>query len=640
MGFILLIVLSLLALSAAAALSSRFYSEGRAESALATLLYWLGLIVLPVHVLGWFDSLSSAALAISSASLSLLVGATALLLGQRRENLRLAVKALISFIRLPADSIVLAARKRNIAAIGLLAIMSVWLWTAWLVWLAPHNAWDGMLYHEPMVDYSIQNEGFQIVEASMTPTAQQVNSAPRLSSYLSIWFTIFTGRALIELTPHFFSILLVLGFFALNKRMTSSSMNALGFGCALFLVPTITLQLRSTYTDANFVGMFVVAAYYSTTKTLRARDILTAAIAIAMLVATKHTGLAVGPIFGLVVLTRVVLSFVRTKNKQAIIAAIAGIAIIAGLAGPTIFRNWTVFDNPIWPRKLEVASLGIDWRGISDINKVANIGSLESIFKYPKFTRQYVDSRDNGYGNGPPFIVLPIAVIGLGILIFAYARSLVRRRLPGHNAWRVSVVVSVALITLALSPSLYWGRYNGYAVAAGMTLTLWVLGHERWRDFTQAVMGGLIVTGLMTLHWSEPAWCVSPDTAFKMAEVEPGERPYFSLPMAVHLAGDAGRSRDREIGPGDVVAFSHNSFTATLWNESISNRVVYTPWRKKKGRFLDDLDEVNAKWVSVRKNGPDHKAVSKASKRWQRVEGPYLSNSHWRSVIYRRVSPK
>jgi hypothetical protein len=66
---------------------------------------------------------------------------------------------------------------------------------------------------------------------------------------------------------------------------------------------------------------------------------------------------------------------------------------------------------------------------------------------------------------------------------------------------------------------------------------------------------------------------------------------------------DTARSREQELGPGDLVVFTRDElFIGVLWNDRFDNRVAYMPFEGPES-FLARLDEACAKWVLVGKAG-------------------------------------
>ncbi len=634
MGFVVLGLLSLLAFFAAVCVAVRFYDESRAELALSACLYFVGLIVVPVHLLGWIDSLYPLSLALSSLGLSSGVVAAGIAGELWQIRLRAAGRAMIRIAALPWQAAVWAFRARSIAFVGVVGVVGILVWTAWLTWLAPHGSWDGLVYHEPMVNYAIQYNGFALVDVPRTPAVQQVNSAPRVPSCVSVWLVIFTDRRLVELRPHLFSLLLLLGFYVLTCKLTERRLDALGLTAALFFVPAIALQLRSLYTDADFVGVLLAAFCYVLRTKLRLVDLLTAALALGLVGGTKHTGIVFVPIYGVILLWRW-RAGARTRGRFWA-AGVCAVVIIGALMLPTYLRNTVTFGNPIWPRRVSSETLDLHLKGLHNPNLRDKIGRVRDLFRPPIIKRQFLDTKDNGYGNAFPFVVLPLAAIALVLIPVRLGGWLIRRRgPPSARLRRIALIALPCMVVLSLSPSFLWARYNGYAIAAAMALVLWLLGREKWRDLSQVVVGIMVILGLITLSWSDPGWCVPAKTAFELARKGTVERTQVSLPMSNHLAGRLGQLHHAEIGEGDVVAYTFCRFPADLWNEAISNTVVYTPASKNGEDFLARLDELRVEWIFVKANDRGHRILDQYPDSWEQIPVEKVT-PHFSPVVFRR----
>src|SRR5690606_29014597 len=130
----------------------------------------------------------------------------------------------------------------------------------YLAYLAPSSAWDGVMYHEPMVGFALQNQGFAPVDLGaanrmLTP----VDGYPRLMENLMVFLVVAWDRRLIDLVPSLIYPLTLIATYVLMRRFVPNRLAALGFAGAYCLIPGIALQLRSTYVDLGF-ATFVPAA--------------------------------------------------------------------------------------------------------------------------------------------------------------------------------------------------------------------------------------------------------------------------------------------------------------------------------------------------------------------------------------------
>lgn len=79
----------------------------------------------------------------------------------------------------------------GLAGAALLVVVS-----ALLTALAPSESWDGFFYHEPIVGFALQNQGFRMVSLPPSVVVQGVNGYPRLCAAFALWFVVFTDKTL------------------------------------------------------------------------------------------------------------------------------------------------------------------------------------------------------------------------------------------------------------------------------------------------------------------------------------------------------------------------------------------------------------------------------------------------------------
>ncbi len=622
MALAMLAILTILALFSAVSVTQRLGYDAPSEKLLAALLVFMSLLYLPIHLLGWAGHLSRSSLAVASAGLSIAaLLASSLIARKPAVHLVATSRAAWMLAALPVRAFSESMRQSGIVFCALVAGTFIISWTAILSWLAPSGSWDGLTYHEPIVYYAIQNGGFGIVDVAASSIAQQINSAPRVGHYLMIWLTIFTGRTLVELAPSIMAVYLVVGFYTTARRFTGR-MQAMGWAIALLCVPAIALQMRSTLQDMSFAAIFAVCMALVTRPRLRPVDILMACVALGLLGGYKATGLLLVPLMAIATLVRIIPRSGRLGSGLRIAAATAvGVLVIVFWMAPIYVRNWYVYKNPVWPRHFEYEAVGIDFKGQYEPYQRKDAKTvLKSMFSPPRLGKQFHDTRDNGYGNGPPFVVLPLAMVAILAMMWIIARSLVKERrlsaIPPH-VWSLLLLTGPVLVTLRLSPSWDWARYTVYAIVTAFALTAWLLGTKRTARLNEALMGAMIVTGLMTLWWSEPGWAVTARQAYELASQSPQSRAANRFAGNFCMQRSVALARSNEIGAGDVVAYSEDRFIGNLWNEAISNEVIHVPWPGSRESYLEKLEEREAVWVQVKKQSREERALVSKPERWK-----------------------
>jgi hypothetical protein len=611
MGLFITILLAGFAMLAAVALAGRVYHDDGARWQAAAVV-WIALLVLPVSALGWGEALTASALGAfvaGASSVVLLAGAW----GRWAETR----DAVVSFFVAPGRLLARAATERSVATLGGVLVVCILAASAWVTYLAPSTSWDGLVYHEPIVAYAIQNAGFEMVPIPGDPLLQPINSFPRLAESLSVFFVIFADRRLIEIVPTLGGLLLVAAMFQIVRRV-STRVESLGWACALFLLPGFVLQLPTTYVDVFFAGICVAHVGYATTPTLRPPDVVFALLLGGMLLATKFTALAVSPVFAGIVILRVLWRLIRRPAAEDphaprrwswVLALLLGVAAFVAVAAPTYVRNVEQYDNPVWPATLELGP--IDWRGpyVSQF-QVSEERLTEMVFGPPHLGRQYVDTPDNGYGNMLPFLVFPLLAIGLALLTWRVARH-VRSREALHARDRSLWLAAVPLIAVFyLSPAFHWARYNLHSVAGAYLVMAWLGSRPRNRLLNEGLLGALILSAVATLWWSEPGWGVTRDDVLELGRVSAIERASFAREGTTAMRTELALAREHEITDGDVVAWTHVMFLGHLWNERFSNEVHHVPFMRGCEAYLETLEHLEAEWVSVQPSSSAARCLS------------------------------
>ncbi len=611
------------------AVASWGFARRPAECALAAGVATFALAVVPVHVLGWAGLLTAASVVGAATLLSLAILGGTLATRRGRGNLALACRSLG---RLALESVRLPWKERSVALLGLVAVLTLTLWTAWLSYLAPSSAWDGVMYHEPMVGFALQNHGFAWVgyEGSNRMLGP-VDGYPRVTEDLMLFLVALWDRRLIDLVPSLLYPVLLVATYVLLRRFVRSRAAALGLACGLLLIPGVVLELRSTYVDVTFLTFTAASAAFLVRRRPRAAELWMAGLSLGLLGGSKVTGLLVVPLLGLLGL--VLVAREARRRPMLLLHTLGGLLLVAGLMGPTYARNWTEKHNLVWPSSVDMEPLGIHWQGplsITNMN-VPKAQAIEWFFGPPKPGEQYHDTKDNGYGNIPPFVIPPLAILALLAALYRGVRG--PRR---EDAWILLGLTVPLLLTFALTPARHWARLNLHVVLAAWVLAAAWVGARRRRLLAEGVLGALIVGALVTLYWSEPAWDVDRERASRLSALPALERAaqrddLFTLPPT-----ETALARERELGDGDLVVFDHVPFLGLLWNERFSNRVELLDPREHPGaRWMEDAIEAGAEWAVVA-HGSSRAAQLTASPAWEEV-GP-LGGTRDAPRVFRRTS--
>lgn len=598
-------------------------------------MLFLGVVCVPVHVLGWTNTLTRDHLLYLSGSLS----AVCLLFAWGPSSTRtLAWERTRATVLLPWSAILETVRARSVALIGLVACSVIFAWTAWLAYLAPSSSWDGLMYHEGIVGYAIQNHGFQWVDLPQG-VHEQINGFPRTCEYLAIASALLDGKRFTDLVPTLTSPIAILAFYVWLRRFMQRRSAAIGFATGLFLVPAFVLELRSTYVDIGYAVCFAASCHFVMRERLSAAMAWMGALSVGLLFGMKVTGLLLAPPLLCMWGWRVMHAAWKTRHKGLLATAVVGAGGVVALGATTYIRNWIERHNVVWPSDLHVHTLGIDWNGPWPISNMQHAAAnvWEDLFDLPKFDEQFADSRDNGYGNIAPFLILPLALVALLVLTWRNLARLVGTQARGRTTSNADTlllaITAITLLAFSQSPAFWWARLNLHVIVVAFVLAAWLIGRGRWHATNELVTLLLNGIGLATLVMSSPRWDVDVDQMRQLAARTPEERISYELNHLV-MPADTARAREDELGPGDVLAFTRHPFIGTLWNEAYSNRVVHVPYQGEAA-FLAALESNHAKWAVVQNGSGESTALGRHPGEWQRIGFATAMNNE--TVAFRRV---
>jgi hypothetical protein len=625
-GWLELVVLSAWAFVAAAALAVRLGFASRAETLLCAMMLWNALVLLPIHVLGLVDQLYPQRLALASFVVSSgALACSTLGVPSRREHLRAVARSIRTSLRTPVDAIAECVRVRSPVLVGVVALLVVVAWTTWLSYLAPSDGWDGLWYHETMIGYALQQHGYRDWTISLD-LAQQGNGYPRNCEMTSLWFVVFTDRRLMEVVSSLMIVPLALATYVGARRFAADRAAAMGWGAGLALVPGAVLQLRSTYLDVHVAAFAVAALHLCTKPQLRVRDAWIAWLVLALLVCSKGTALAWVPVLGLVAAGRLVWAHARRRWRATAATLAGGVALVGASASVTYLRNWIHFKNPVWPITIEVARLGIHWRGVATLDMIEARPLADvvlTLFAVPIPGGDFPDTRVYGYGPGAGFVLLPLAAAGLAAAVVVATLTAVRKRTTPaqvHDAARATDILVVAillLLSVRVTPALWSARYNLHLVAGAAFLASYLFATLRAPRLGGALATTLCVVNLMMITWARPvAWGFTLPQALAYARIPAAERATLYRATWA-MSPSVAAARERDLGPGALVLYSDVHFPALLWNERFTNRIRWVATTGEDvGKLIGELDPA---WIVGPPDSDLYRAASAATERWESI---------------------
>jgi hypothetical protein len=618
MGWVVLGVLTALAALNALGIALRAAPSGRAELAMVASAAWFALVAAPVLALGYANVLTPGSLLAASFALS--AGTFAVLVRHRpiREHLRECATAARGMARMPVDGLREAARARSVVLVGLVVcggiLAAAFVWTVF----APNETWDGLLYHEPIVGFAIQNHGFSTVALPMSEAVQCTNGYPRLVESVSLWLVIFTDKTLVELPNDLAAPAMMLAVYVLSRRF-GDRVTAMGWACVAFLMPQIWSQLCQTYIDVAVAFFALVAIHFATRLDLRISDAMCATLGMALLLASKGSGISTVPPIAVLVLVRLLRRHARARPLAAIATATASAVLLAGLALVTPLRNWAAFENPLWPISYDNRALGIHWSGLITLDEAVSNRPIRKLVEvaYDIPIGGMGDVIARGYGYGIAWVVIPLGMVGLvaGILAATAEAFRLKERSAASSLGLVLLLVVTSVLT---TPTLAGqnARYDVHIVAGLMVAVTWLFAGRRWERAREGAVAASIVLSIIPLFWMKgPGWYwVSTRYPEDVLAHPLTSRRYLRRPTFDLLA----RQRIEELHPDDCVVFDQDvAFVGALWNFEFSNRVKYVPYHAS-GDFLDAIDKCAATWVAVGKAG-DARAALQSTNRWELV---------------------
>ncbi len=611
--------------------------EGRNRSELAVVAgtAFYALLAGPVLFLGFLGRLTSLNLGLFSAAL--MAGLFALLAraGRRTPGGHLAecLGALGALAALPGEALAETARARSVAFVGLVFAGAMIAYALVVAVLIPATSWDGLMYHEPIVGFAIQNHGFAPVSLPPNDTVQATNGYPRVCEAIGMWLCIFTDSTLVEAPNVIAAPAMMLAAYGLARRFGDRA-TALGWASVLPLMPQAWAQLCQVYIDVQVAFFALAAIYLATRPRYRVRDAVLATVALALLMGSKFSALSMVPPIALVAYARLALRWLRARPVAVVGTAVGGSAALAAVAGAFLLRNWQAFSNPLWPVTYDNARFGIHWKGLRSLEAIVADAPLHEIVSamYDPPGKGLRDVIDRGYGYGIAWVVVPVGLVALAIAVAAVAAQRLRwidRRGLENLGW-VLFPIALGLFT---APTLSGrnARYNLHLVA-GLTVAItWLFAGRRWLRAREGVMAAAIALSILPLFWTDGylwSWGMTDDPA-----------AIFRRPFAHHQYIEAptfdllAKERSAELGAGDRVVFDEGIiFVGALWNFDFSNSVEFVPFQSEKD-FLASVDRANAKWVAAGTSGAQNALLR--SHRWQLV-GKISSAGDER--VYRRVS--
>ncbi len=438
-------------------------------------------------------------------------------------------------------------------------------------------------------------------------------------------------------------------------------MLSLACACALVLTPACIRVLGSTYVDAQNAAFIVAGAAFASRRDLRIRDALLTALCLALAVGSKSMALVPVGVLGVVVAVRLIAGGFRRPGATAG-AILLGFSLIAATAATTYVRNWRHFKNPFWPDlKYDNAKWGIHWPGAvewgsnqfdrGDMRIDMNLPRedlLDALYRIPYSMSIPRWDQMWEYGIAMTWVVFPLTLIAFGALGWALARGLMGR-LAQQPRWaldsKTATLIPVALTLFAIlrfSPALWGARYQIAAMALALAMVAWLAGRRVFSGAGEGIAGALVAMSIVSFFWMTPRTWLWWSEGRAFASIPYPEReftpasaisPKLEIWNGSPVTMDAGLAREKELGPGKVLAFSDDfgSYMALFWNNTFSNQALYI---RPGPDYLDRLAKSPATWAYCSTGDPSCSSLSRPGSGWELVGRLDVENH---GSVYRRA---
>lgn len=536
-------------------------------------------------------------------------GAALFTLCSSPERVRQVRRAFLHDVGASARVIVDGWRRRELAVLLLAqAAVAVGVSTVFALRM-PSWSWDCVWYHTAMTHTVVQSGALR-----WEPThVEYVNGYPRAVEMLGVWHELLTGsKAFDDVAQIPFAFLGAAAVAAFCRRFAVPRALSAALGAAWVSLPSVALELHTTHADVAAASIFLTALYFLTARRFRAFEMLAAAGALGLYVATKVTGLFHTALLAPFVLVRVVHTLVLARGERRAIglAFLAAMAVLLVLGGFTPIRNALHEGNPFWPARIAIPSLHLVLPGTLD---PATIADPPAFFGAPGAVRRMVESwygtteapfpdiRAGGFGLVFPYLTLPVLAVAVVAALFGF--------LPRALLFTVPIVALAVVV-----PAAWWGRFT-LAVPAMAFLAFGVV-HRRsrpWplRALLSLALVGLSVGGALRTH---EGYRFLPEV-FAPAHVVAARVRTLSWMWPL----EARETFVADLRPGDTVLYDAGvGFLDDLWADDLRNRVAYAPCDGDEESCAATLLRPEVRWVVAGVYGLAARTAAKQEKHFRR----------------------
>ena len=488
----------------------------------------------------------------------------------------------------PARVLADARARREIAVLLVLQGAAVVALSAVFAWRTPSWSWDCAWYHAAMTHTVAQSGALR-----WEPThVEYVNGYPRAVEMLGVWHELLAGtKRLDDVAQIPFAFLGAAAVAAFCRRLSVPRAMSASLAAAWVALPSVALELHTSHADVAAQSLFLAALYFLTGARLGAFELLAAATALGLYVATKVTGLFHTALLAPLVVVRVLVEALRSREARAPVvkAFAASLVLLVFLGGFTALRNTFHEGNPLWPARVAIPSFHLVLPGTLD---PATIADPPAFFGAPGAVQRMVESwygtadvpfpdiRAGGFGLVFPYLTLPV-----------FAAALVASLL-GFLPRALLVTIPVVLLAVVV-PAAWWGRFT-LAVPA-MAFVAFGVVTRRLRSWPLRALLSLALVGLSL------AGSVKTRDGYRFLPEAFG--PSRALEERVRTLSwmwplESREAYLRDLRPGDTVLYDAGvGFLDDLWADDLRNRVVYADCALDADRCAASLLQPEVRWL-------------------------------------------
>jgi hypothetical protein len=229
---------------------------------------------------------------------------------------------------LPGAEVVSNSLRDPALAILILVVSCGWVYVLALGFFTPPLEWDVLTYHLPRASFWLQDEAVRYIDHA---NDARLNGNPPGGEIGLLWTMALSGSdRLVALPQLAAAYALVVGVVGIAGRIGLSARSTLVGGLLFASLPLVAVQAPTAYNDLVVASFLVIAAYASIGR--GQSDLVLLALAIALALSTKFTGILALPVLALVA---VVANPIRRWP------ALAG----AGLAGLALGSPWYIVNR-------------------------------------------------------------------------------------------------------------------------------------------------------------------------------------------------------------------------------------------------------------------------------------------------------